>query len=218
MDALIEQSEARARHYLFEEYLDDRRRRPSRALRYYYAAQGRDTGRPAPSPQFPRRSQPAAAEPFPTGRARTPCCTYGAASWRRCSMNPVRRTPGISGFWPDDYRACIVLTHDVESARGLARMERMADLEERYGFRSAWNLALDQYPIDWQPYRMPARPRFRIWRARPQARRTPVPQRSGLYGLAPRLKRIAGEHEFAGISRALHPAARGMDSAPGVRL
>jgi len=29
-------------------------------------------------------------------------------------------------------------------------MEPMADLEERYGFRSAWNLALEQYPIDWK--------------------------------------------------------------------
>jgi peptidoglycan/xylan/chitin deacetylase (PgdA/CDA1 family) len=28
-------------------------------------------------------------------------------------------------------------------------MERMADLEEKYGFRSLWNLSLAQYPIDW---------------------------------------------------------------------
>ena len=54
------------------------------------------------------------------------------------------------GFWPDSAKCCIVLTHDVESTKGFDRMETMADLEERYGFRSAWNLPLAQYPIDWQ--------------------------------------------------------------------
>src|SRR5579875_1153716 len=29
-------------------------------------------------------------------------------------------------------------------------MERMAEVEERYGFRSAWNLPLAQYPLDWE--------------------------------------------------------------------
>ena len=43
----------------------------------------------------------------------------------------------------------IVLTHDVESAIGMSRMEQMADLEERYNFRSAWNLPLSQFKIDW---------------------------------------------------------------------
>jgi len=53
------------------------------------------------------------------------------------------------GFWPDDNNCCAVLTHDVESPAGFARMEAVAELEDRYGFRSAWNLPLDQYPIDW---------------------------------------------------------------------
>ena len=37
MDAIIADSVARARLYLFEEYLDDRHRRPSRILSYYYS-------------------------------------------------------------------------------------------------------------------------------------------------------------------------------------
>jgi peptidoglycan/xylan/chitin deacetylase (PgdA/CDA1 family) len=53
------------------------------------------------------------------------------------------------GFWPGHNTCCAVLTHDVESAAGFARMEAVAELEDRYGFRSAWNLPLDQYPIDW---------------------------------------------------------------------
>ena len=37
----------------------------------------------------------------------------------------------------------------MESPAGFERMEAMAELEDRYGFRSAWNLPLEQYPIDW---------------------------------------------------------------------
>jgi hypothetical protein len=47
------------------------------------------------------------------------------------------------GCWPEANGCCIVLTHDVESPNGLAAVERMAALEERYGFRSAWNLVLE---------------------------------------------------------------------------
>ena len=53
------------------------------------------------------------------------------------------------GFWPEPKSCCIVLTHDVESPAGFERMEAIAELEDRFGFRSAWNLPLDQYPIDW---------------------------------------------------------------------
>jgi peptidoglycan/xylan/chitin deacetylase (PgdA/CDA1 family) len=52
-------------------------------------------------------------------------------------------------FWPEGKTSCAVLTHDVEGPTGFDRMEAVADLEESYGFRSAWNLPLDQYPIDW---------------------------------------------------------------------
>lgn len=54
------------------------------------------------------------------------------------------------GFWPDDKSCCVVLTHDVESTFGFNLMEQIAELEDRFGFRSAWNLPLDQYPIDWR--------------------------------------------------------------------
>jgi peptidoglycan/xylan/chitin deacetylase (PgdA/CDA1 family) len=52
-------------------------------------------------------------------------------------------------FWPEQQTSCVVLTHDVESPAGFDRMEAMAELEDQFGFRSAWNLPLDQYPIDW---------------------------------------------------------------------
>ncbi len=53
------------------------------------------------------------------------------------------------GFWPNDKECCVVITHDVESREGFERIEEMAEMEDRFGFRSAWNLPLDQYPIDW---------------------------------------------------------------------
>jgi peptidoglycan/xylan/chitin deacetylase (PgdA/CDA1 family) len=36
--------------------------------------------------------------------------------------------------------ASLVLTHDVESSSGLDRMEEIAGIEERYGFKSSWNI------------------------------------------------------------------------------
>ena len=122
----------------------------------------------------------------------------------------------MSAFGLTTRAVCIVLTHDVESLRGLALMDRMADLEERYGFRSAWNLALEQYPVDWK----------RIDRLRSRG------FEFGAHGLkhdgrlfrsdrdflalAPRLKRIADEHGLRRVPRAVDPAAGGMDSEIGI--
>jgi hypothetical protein len=51
-------------------------------------------------------------------------------------------------FWPGDYRAALVLTHDVESAEGLRLAVDTADLEEERGFRSSFNVVADSYPVD----------------------------------------------------------------------
>jgi hypothetical protein len=50
-------------------------------------------------------------------------------------------------FWPDRYRAALVLTHDVESEEGLRLAIELADLEEELGFRSSFNLG-GWYEID----------------------------------------------------------------------
>ena len=52
-------------------------------------------------------------------------------------------------FWPNRARAALILTHDVEGAEGLANAVRVAELEERHGFRSSFNIVGDWYPIDW---------------------------------------------------------------------
>lgn len=51
-------------------------------------------------------------------------------------------------FWPGRAKAAIVLTHDVESERGLAAAPTVAAWEEKHGFRSSFNIVSDAYPID----------------------------------------------------------------------
>jgi peptidoglycan/xylan/chitin deacetylase (PgdA/CDA1 family) len=51
-------------------------------------------------------------------------------------------------FWPQGARAAVTLTHDVESADGLARASTVAEWEEANGFRSSFNLVSDWYAID----------------------------------------------------------------------
>ena len=41
--------------------------------------------------------------------------------------------------WPNGKRFAIVLTHDVEGMKGFRRVERLMDLESKYGFRSCFN-------------------------------------------------------------------------------
>ena len=42
--------------------------------------------------------------------------------------------------WPDDFRMCVCLTHDVETHVGFDLIDKLAKLEEQYGLRSAWNV------------------------------------------------------------------------------
>jgi hypothetical protein len=50
--------------------------------------------------------------------------------------------------WPDNKRCALVLTHDVESARGRERCRQIAELEESLGFRSSFNFVAKQYPLN----------------------------------------------------------------------
>jgi peptidoglycan/xylan/chitin deacetylase (PgdA/CDA1 family) len=144
----IPASEAYANRYLFEKYLDDEQRRPPARMRAYYRIKGL-----IPAPMRHRinavavRSRP--RRKFPGW----PCESVLLEYWRTWLTDALARV-GVSdgwhiGFWPRGQRCCIVLTHDVESLQGFEHIEPMADLEEELGFRSAWNLPLAQYPIDW---------------------------------------------------------------------
>jgi len=148
LDREIAESKAVAQHYLFEEYLSRKDRRPPSRMQAYYAVKSL-----IPAAVRHRLNSAAikmrAKREFP----RWPC--EGALidywrDWLRISLHTLKMTDAWHiGFWPDGMKSCIVLTHDVESPLGMSRMERMADLEERYNFRSSWNLPLAQYEIDW---------------------------------------------------------------------
>jgi hypothetical protein len=49
--------------------------------------------------------------------------------------------------WPKDHRWAVVLTHDVETAAGLAAMEPVLDLERSLGLRSCWNFVPERYEV-----------------------------------------------------------------------
>ncbi len=198
MEELIEQSERQARHFLFEEYLDRRRRQPSPMLDYYYTVKElipAGVRHRLNSIAIRTRRRPA----FPDW----PCEDALLQLWRRV-LTTLLECHGAQdswhvGFWPGGKSCCVVLTHDVESPRGLAAMERMADVEERHGFRSAWNLALEQYPIDWK--------RVDALRARGFEFGAHGLRHDGrlfrserdFQQLAPRVRRIAREHGLRGF-------------------
>ncbi len=50
-------------------------------------------------------------------------------------------------FWPRGAHYAFALTHDVEGAAGLAFVPALADLDERYGFRSSFNFVVDGYTV-----------------------------------------------------------------------
>jgi hypothetical protein len=60
--------------------------------------------------------------------------------------------------WPEDRKFAFVLTHDVESQRGLDRVRQLAELEMSLGFRSSFNF------IPEGPYQVPSE--LRDWLVR----------------------------------------------------
>jgi peptidoglycan/xylan/chitin deacetylase (PgdA/CDA1 family) len=58
--------------------------------------------------------------------------------------------PSLSfkNFWPEHYPYALVLTHDVESVEGQSYIPLIADLEEKKGFHSSFNIVGDQIPRD----------------------------------------------------------------------
>jgi len=136
-----------AERYLFEQYLSERKRHPPR-MDFYYAVK-----RLIPRPIRHKLNRLAVGLRSPMA---FPAWPYEVTllslrcAWLQSAMDKLRREDGQHiGFWPDSYTCCIVLTHDVESRAGLSRMVKMAEVERKYGFRSAWNIPLGQFRVDW---------------------------------------------------------------------
>jgi peptidoglycan/xylan/chitin deacetylase (PgdA/CDA1 family) len=103
------------------------------------------------------------------------------------------------GFWPEGHKCSIVLTHDVETRKGFERMEAMADLEERYGFRSAWNLPLAQYEIDWNHVAEMRARGFEFGAHGLSHDGRLFRSKRDFMELSPRLERLADEHDLRGF-------------------
>ena len=50
--------------------------------------------------------------------------------------------------WPSPYAWALVLTHDVETADGYARVGELQALESSLGYRAAWNFVAGRYDVD----------------------------------------------------------------------
>ena len=64
-------------------------------------------------------------------------------------INPATSIPPSDWTgWPDGADVAVVLTHDVEGSKGLARVGRLAQLEKSLGFRSSYNFIPEgEYPV-----------------------------------------------------------------------
>ena len=49
--------------------------------------------------------------------------------------------------WPDQKKFALVLTHDVETAKGLEKCYELIKLEEKLGFRSSFNFVPEGYNV-----------------------------------------------------------------------
>jgi hypothetical protein len=61
---------------------------------------------------------------------------------------PAGAAPLGWGGWPSGKKFALVLTHDVESERGLERSIRLAGLERELGLKSAFNFVPERYPVN----------------------------------------------------------------------
>jgi peptidoglycan/xylan/chitin deacetylase (PgdA/CDA1 family) len=198
LEPLIEESEKRATYYLYEQYLDSRNRRPDWMLSCYYGVKHF-----IPAALRHRLNSFAIRSRRQLTFPKWPCEDTLLRLWRQWLQAFLYRLEVRDGwhigFWPNDNRSCVVLTHDVESVEGIDRMERMADLEERYGFLSAWNLALDQYPIDWNRVER-LRGRGFEFGAHGLRHDGKLFRSNGHFSaLAPRLRTLAKEHQLRGF-------------------
>lgn len=69
--------------------------------------------------------------------------------WAQCLLVASEKDEAsFAWFWPERYRAALILTHDVESEQGLGLALELADLEEERGLRSSFNVVGGDYPVD----------------------------------------------------------------------
>jgi hypothetical protein len=195
---LVEDSRQEAEHLLFERYLAEGNRQPPAAMNTYYRIKSL-----IPNQLRHRLNAFAIRSRRQREFPHWPCEDALIDCWRKWLRRVLARRNESDawhiGFWPDHKRCCIVLTHDVESPRGLRQMETIAALEESYGFRSAWNLALAQYPIDWEVVERLRERGFEFGAHGLRHDGQLFRSRQDFETLRPELERLAAEHGLRGF-------------------
>jgi peptidoglycan/xylan/chitin deacetylase (PgdA/CDA1 family) len=198
LSPIIGPSQAGTEHYLFELYLDEKQRRPSARLGTYY---GIKRLLPASVRHWLNWTVVRARRhsPFPSWPCESALLEFWA-TWLNCALESIETNDGWHiGFWPSNARCCIVLTHDVESPQGMARMERVADIEEQHGFLSSWNLPLAQYAIDWATVERVRARGFEIGAHGLAHDGKLFRSEADFAELTPQLERLANEHSLRGF-------------------
>lgn len=52
-----------------------------------------------------------------------------------------------TNFWPEKKRCCFVATHDMETETSFRNIETIREIENRFGFKSSWNVLSKKYGI-----------------------------------------------------------------------
>jgi peptidoglycan/xylan/chitin deacetylase (PgdA/CDA1 family) len=113
-------------------------------------------------PHIPRWLQLAARRGYAARQARRSTLgwpiepTLVAEQERRIAAELTRRgaeSVPVLNFWPDGGRFAFVLTHDVEGPAGIANVDRVLEVERRYGLVSSWFVVAEDYeiPVDLFP-------------------------------------------------------------------
>lgn len=59
-------------------------------------------------------------------------------------LDKLARIPFI-WFWPEGKEFAFVITHDVETDKGMKNITKICEIEKKYGFRSSWNFVPERY-------------------------------------------------------------------------
>ena len=54
----------------------------------------------------------------------------------------------VENLYPEGYNSSAILSHDVEEEEGFNFIPKVIELEEKYGFKSSWNIVPYKYKID----------------------------------------------------------------------
>ncbi|MFC2168332.1 hypothetical protein ACFLRW_05040 [Acidobacteriota bacterium] len=70
------------------------------------------------------------------------------ANKEKWPINPksARSPEGWKG-WPDEKKFALILSHDVDTAKGYDKCTKLMDLEKKLGFRSSFNFVLEDYRV-----------------------------------------------------------------------